>query len=122
MERMSPALGRLATAQNGPHPCILEKCHGKEPRPSNGSACKERPLGALVKAGAAIEARDDDGWTPLLFAARFSREPRIVSTLLDAGADGRAVSNDGKTALDYARQNAALEDAAVLQRLAGTSP
>jgi ankyrin repeat protein len=46
---------------------------------------------------------DEDGRTALIMAAiRGNRE--IVSMLLDHGASPSAKDNDGKTALDYARE------------------
>ncbi|MGA1203859.1 MAG: ankyrin repeat domain-containing protein, partial [Planctomycetota bacterium] len=41
---------------------------------------------SLVEAGAAIDARDNDGWTPLMLAAANSTTPEIVQLLLDKGA------------------------------------
>lgn len=42
----------------------------------------------LVRAGANVDARDDDGWTPLL-SAIWTGSPSTIRALLDAGADPR---------------------------------
>ena len=52
----------------------------------------------LLGRGAMIEARDDDGKTPLLHSPRLS----IISLLLAHGANIHAVDWEGKTALFYA--------------------
>ncbi len=56
-------------------------------------------------AGARINDRDDTGWTPLMYAARYTYNSEIITTLLDAGADGKARDEDGKTAFDLAKEN-----------------
>jgi len=50
---------------------------------------------ALIEAGANVNFRSDDGYTPLVLAA-FSRMPRIVAMLIAAGAD---VTSTGQAAL-----------------------
>ena len=47
-------------------------------------------------------------WTPLHYAARFSRNPAVIETLLEAGADASARDNEGKIPWDYAQENEAL--------------
>ena len=59
----------------------------------------------LVDAGAYLEARTEDGFTPLIAAAAYSGEPDVVRLLLDAGADAKAMDRTRQRAIDYARQN-----------------
>ncbi|TWP51771.1 hypothetical protein FKR81_12970 [Lentzea tibetensis] len=56
----------------------------------------------LIEAGAHVDARDDNGRTPLMQAAVHGY-PRIVERLLRAGADRSLVDNAGKTARDLIR-------------------
>lgn len=56
----------------------------------------------LLKAGAEVNARDDDGETPLIYAAMYNPNPRVISTLLNAGADAKAKDSSGMTAVEYA--------------------
>ncbi|MDP7560231.1 MAG: ankyrin repeat domain-containing protein, partial [Planctomycetota bacterium] len=51
------------------------------------------------------EARDEDGWTPLMHAARYNSNPEVITVLLKAGANAKAKDGAGKTALDYVKQN-----------------
>ena len=55
----------------------------------------------LIDAGANIEARDKDGWTPLHKAANAGQAEAAIA-LLDSGADGKARTTDGKTPYDLA--------------------
>jgi ankyrin repeat protein len=57
----------------------------------------------LLDKGADIEAKDKDGWTPLLYAAVTMHEA-IVRMLLDKGADVEAKNEDGRTPLLYAAE------------------
>lgn len=53
----------------------------------------------LLKEGAALEAADSKGNTPLMYAAGYGR-PDLVALLLDAGANAAAKNANGKTAAD----------------------
>ena len=41
----------------------------------------------LLYSGAQIDARDDEGWTALMYAARFQKNPEVTKLLLYRGAD-----------------------------------
>src|SRR5208337_2486457 len=70
-------------------------------------------LSVLVKAGAKINARDNDGMTPLMFAAGSNKNAAVICVaLLRAGADRTLVSALGKPALDYTGENANLTKSA----------
>jgi len=74
---------------------------------------------ALVKAGADVNAKANDGTTPLIAAAMHTRTPEVIITLLDLGADQKATDDSGKTALDYANENENLQNTDALRRLGG---
>ena len=57
----------------------------------------------LIAAGAALEARNEDGKTALMLAAEYNHTS-IVRALLTAGADKEATDNEGNTALMLAAQ------------------
>jgi len=59
---------------------------------------------ALLEAGAGLEARQQDGFTPLMGAAA-GGVTEIVERLIAAGADVNARNDAGKTALDFAREH-----------------
>ena len=50
-------------------------------------------------------------------AAYNNPNPKVLTVLLEAGADAKAKSNEGKTALDYARENEKLKDSGALKLL-----
>ena len=56
----------------------------------------------LIEAGADVNAREDQGWTPLHFAAKDSGNLEIVRALLDAGAEVDAENADGEPPLSLA--------------------
>jgi ankyrin repeat protein len=55
---------------------------------------------------------DSNGMTALMWAAKGSSDPRVISVLLSAGADGKAMDYNGKGAFDYAGTNAKLNGTA----------
>lgn len=59
----------------------------------------------LVEAGAEVNARTDAGDSALIVAARRAGASRVVAYLLDKGADLRASTNDGATALHRAAES-----------------
>jgi ankyrin repeat protein len=64
---------------------------------------KIQAAGALLKAGAAVNARDARGKTPLFLAVSISTTtPAMVQLLLDHGADVNAVAQDGSAPLGNA--------------------
>lgn len=59
---------------------------------------------ALIEKGADVNAGSANGVTPLMVAAANNR-PAMIGFLVQQGADPARKSVDGKTALDFARQN-----------------
>ena len=74
----------------------------------------------LVKAGADVNARTECGSTPLMSAAH-SNASEVVLTLLNHGADPTIRNDDGRMAIDFARENDALRNTDALRRLAEAS-
>ena len=58
-------------------------------------------VGCRIIAGADVNARNDDGYTPLIVAIQLGYR-HIVKELLKHGADIYASDNNGKNALDWA--------------------
>ena len=67
-------------------------------------------------------ARDDDGRTPLHYAAWHSASPGIVAALADAGADPDARDYDGRTPLHYAAEYSDSPGIVAELAAAGASP
>ena len=76
-------------------------------------------MATLIAHGADVNARADDGWTPLMYAS-YQGNAKVVEALLDAGADKelKATSGyfEGKTALDLAREENKGDVVAVLEQ------
>jgi hypothetical protein len=70
---------------------------------------------ALLNQGAALEAPDEAGRTPLMLAV-MQRKPEVVRLLLDRGADPNIADSAGRTPLQQARQGNLREIAALLER------
>jgi ankyrin repeat protein len=66
-----------------------------------GRAKNARMVNLLIAHGAAIDARNEDGDTPLLSAVR-EENYDVIPVLLAHGADGAAHNNYGETTLHYA--------------------
>jgi ankyrin repeat protein len=49
--------------------------------------------------GGDVHAGNHEGWTSLMKAAAFNRNPRVVAVLLEAGAEIEARSEENETAL-----------------------
>lgn len=53
----------------------------------------------LIYSGAQIDAKDDEGWTALMYAARFQKDADVTKLLLYKGADRNIKNKYGLTAL-----------------------
>jgi ankyrin repeat protein len=70
----------------------------------------------LVAARVPINAQDEHGFTPLMYAATLDTgPPETLINLLRAGADTRLRNTDGRTALDLAKRYNRTDAAAVLK-------
>jgi len=68
-----------------------------------------KALDMVVKYGADINAKDNNGRTALMYAAAFNSNPEVIKYLLDHGADAKITDLQGKTALDYAANSEVAE-------------
>lgn len=64
----------------------------------------------FVESGANINHRNEDGLAALHFAAKYSKSSESVLYLLNKGADHKARTKEGKTALDLIKKNYLLKD------------
>ena len=74
-------------------------------------------LQIAIENGANVNAKDQNGMTALMRAARDNFHPVVLQTLLGAGADPNPRDKDGKRAVDYARENKRSRDAFGLTQL-----
>jgi ankyrin repeat protein len=65
---------------------------------------RERIAKLLIERGADPNARTLNGTTPLMYAAR-QHNQAVMTMLMDAGADAKAMDRCGRTAEDYAALN-----------------
>jgi ankyrin repeat protein len=76
----------------------------------------------LIDAGAKVNARDIRDMTPLMLAVSSeTQDPAVVRLLLEKGADVKAKSNLGETALDWARKFGNPEVMRMLEQGGGTA-
>ena len=78
---------------------------------------KIEAITALLDAGANVNAPSGGNITPLHLAAQYSKNSQIILTLLEAGADGTLRDADGKTAFDFAKENAYIKDTDIYWKL-----
>ena len=74
----------------------------------------------LLYSGAEINAKDEEGWTALMYAARFQKNSDVTTLLLMKGADRKLKNNYGLTPLLLA--SAYSESPSVLSALLETYP
>ena len=67
-----------------------------------------------IRAGAEVNARTVIGWTPLMWAAVFNQNPKVISLLIAAGAEVNARNKSGFTPLMFAAGNPNSEVISVL--------
>jgi ankyrin repeat protein len=73
---------------------------------------KHNELAALLASkGADVNAKEPNGWAPLMFAAMHGNT-ECIKILLEAGADVNTTTNDGETPLQRAEkiQESGLKD------------
>lgn len=56
----------------------------------------------LIESKASVNLTDNEGYTALMYAARFGKKPELVALLLAAGADAKIQNRFGLTALEIA--------------------
>ena len=64
----------------------------------------------LIKAGADLNIADKLGHTALAYAAKYNKNPKLITLLVQAGANINARDNKGQTALDIAYKYKAPQD------------
>jgi murein DD-endopeptidase MepM/ murein hydrolase activator NlpD len=88
-------------------------------------AGEPEPLRELLAAGSTVDARDELGQTPLMYAVTEVSDPARVATLIgaliDGGADVNATSDAGWTPLMFAARDSSAE-AVQLLMFAGADP
>jgi ankyrin repeat protein len=91
----------MSTRRRGSSTALHEAATRHKPP---GEAAEKVPIArALIAAGAAVDAKDRDGATPLLLAAkRYDNPLKLVDLLLEAGARVNAKDSTGATPLSCA--------------------
>ena len=74
-------------------------------------------VACCISQGADLEARDENGGTPLHMAAAFSKTPEVVKVLLAAGADPSARGDVGVIPVELVPDDSPLRGTDVYWRL-----
>ena len=79
--------------------------------PLHNAASEGTPenIRVLLNAGVDVMVRDKFDRTPLHNAARFNDKIGVIEVLLEAGADPKAITENGKTPWDFAKKNEKLK-------------
>ena len=62
----------------------------------------------LIANKAEIDAQSTNGFTALMAAAKYNNRPKVITSLLDAGANPNLTNVNMKTAFDFLKENEAL--------------
>jgi hypothetical protein len=108
ISRLAPSqdAGRVARSRSAPQPAALQSAA------ASGDTAQTT---ALLNQGAALDARDDHGRTPLMLAVMQGRLD-VVRLLLNRGADPSIADGAGRTPLQQAKQQNLREISALLER------
>ena len=74
-------------------------------------------LGGTAFVVADVNEKDSEGMTALMRAAQYNSTSEIITTLLKAGADPKAIDAYGEKAIDYAWENENLKNTAAYWEL-----
>jgi ankyrin repeat protein len=106
--------------------CLLEHGASVDPKPTQGNSSPlinsvidglTEVVQVLLAKGAKIDARDGDGFTPLMWAATIDwGDSAILEALIVKGADVNARTASGVTALARAEQNGNARFAELLRK------
>ncbi len=78
-------------------------------------------VAALVATGVDVNKKDLEGWSQLMAAVIHGKHPEVIHILLEAGADGKTLSPEGKTAFEYAANNEHIRGTSAYQALAAAA-
>ena len=76
-------------------------------------AATRKAVEHLVGEGADINARDANGWTPIMWAVKTGKDPDIIMALIALNADFSVEAGDGNTVYTLIAKNDELKDSAV---------
>ena len=109
-------LATLLLAASLPPPAEAQSCQGWNTAKFFATATVDE-VRACLSAGQNLNERDAHGLAALHRAARQTSDPAVIEALLDAGANPRASSLDGRKPWDFGRRNKKIKGSDAYQRL-----
>ncbi len=109
-------LAALLLVASLPPPAAAQSCQGWNTEKFFETATLDQ-VKACLSAGQNLNERDAHGLAALHRAARQTSDPAVIEALLDAGANPRASSLDGRKPWDFGRRNKKIKGSDAYQRL-----
>ena len=81
------------------------------------SQAQAKDIHQLAKAGADMNAQDENGWTPMMIAAKYGTDPQLLMVLIEHDADFTHTTEDGLSVLTVIENSMYMKNSEVHRNL-----